>query len=36
MIELTLIFVLGLVVYNSRIWQKGQWDNNGKIWFKQK
>ena len=36
MIEISLLFVAVLVIYNSNIWKKGEWENNGKIWFKQK
>jgi len=37
MIEIFLMFVLALVVYNSRTWQEGKWENKGHgIWFKQK
>jgi hypothetical protein len=37
MIEISLLFVAVLVVYNSNMWKKGEWENLGKtIWFKNK
>jgi len=32
MIEIMLMFVLALVVYNSNLWESGQWDTNKSKW----
>tara|TARA_R110001592_G_scaffold257122_1_gene520739 strand:+ start:431 stop:556 length:126 start_codon:yes stop_codon:yes gene_type:complete len=35
MIEITLLLVVGLVIVNSKMWSKGEWEKKSYLWFKQ-
>jgi len=32
MIEVMLMFVLGLVIYNSKLWEEGMWETTKSKW----